>query len=403
MIDFLISCSGADKNILEHCPAPEIAKYEGIGGTVFFTGLFAMLSGGYALYFVFHSQDNALLFALFFGMIWGLFIFNLDRYIVSSMVKKESFWSDFKLALPRLALAILLAIVISTPLELKLFETEINSQLISIEQNKFKEQEDSIRARNKAKEEAITRSFQPAINALTVQIDNLTKESNEPDSKLSTEIDRLNKLKQDVINEILGKAESGKTGCGRICKEKQSLVEKAEKEVNRLEQKVNTLEQTITSLRDEKTKLTKSFSSKKVELHSSEEKEIDILKQKREKKYDGLAARLEALGKLTRENDTLLRAYIFITLLFFAIETAPIFVKIMANKGPYDVILEEKSKKAITGYTDIKPPPVQPEKKPPEETPDEKSIWRRRYEDTIQMNRERKKAIAQNSTEGLLF
>jgi len=143
MINFLIFCSGANKPILEKYPI-EIDKYVSIGGTVFFTSLFAMFSAGYALYTVFHANDYAFAPAMLFGIIWGLSIFNLDRYIVSSMYKQGKFWSDLKLALPRLILAVLLALVISKPLELRIFETEIESELISMEQSVFKVQEDSI-------------------------------------------------------------------------------------------------------------------------------------------------------------------------------------------------------------------------------------------------------------------
>ncbi|OQY45237.1 MAG: DUF4407 domain-containing protein [Candidatus Parabeggiatoa sp. nov. 2] len=391
MRDFLIFCSGADKNILEQCPTPEMAKYEGIGGTVFFTGLFAMLSGGYALYFVFHSGEYAFLPAILLGMIWGLFIFNLDRYIVSSMVKQGNFWSYFNLAIPRLALAILLAIVISTPLELKLFETEINAELILKGQILIISQEEIIRKKYKAQEDAITRRFQPAINAITVKIDNLTKESNELESKLSKEKDRLHKLRQDVTYEMEGKSNTKKKGCGSVCKYKQSLVEKAEKEVNRLEQKIKALEQAIASLRKNKEESEKSFNSKIKKLHSSEENEINDLKQKWKNmgKYDGLAARLEALGELTTKNDTLWFAYLFITLLFFTIETAPIFVKLISSKGPYDFILEAKNQRAIDG------PGSDPVPDPPfivHEKQKDNPIWRQRYEDTIRANRERKQA-----------
>jgi hypothetical protein len=51
-------------------------------------------------------------------------IFNLDRFIVSGMRKRTSSWSEWKLAFPRLVLAVLLAFVISKPLELKIFEKQ---------------------------------------------------------------------------------------------------------------------------------------------------------------------------------------------------------------------------------------------------------------------------------------
>ena len=350
MRDFLIFCSGADKNVLEHCPTPEMAKYEGIGGTVFFTGLFAMLSGGYALYFVFHAGEYALLSAIGLGIIWGLFIFNLDRYIVSSMVKQGSFLSDLKLAIPRLMLAILLAIVISTPLELKLFETEINSQLLSIEEKKEQELLEGIRKGNE--------SLRDAIESLKQDVEVRRKELDTLRLELNKRKDIRDKFDQIAQEEADGTGGTGTQGLKKIYELKKANADKAQKEVDELNQFIIQRKNRFM----EKEGLLKS---KEEELDSSEKNKAKNLKQEKEKigKYDGLAARLEALGELTTANDFLWFAYLFITLLFFTIETAPIFVKIISNKGPYDFILEEKSRKTIAGYTDSKSVPVPRDKK----------------------------------------
>ena len=84
-------------------------KYMGIGATVFFTGVLAFFSSGYALYIVFESWWAA----VEFGLVWGLMIFNLDRYIVLSMKSYGKWWRDLTVALPRVVLAVLLALVIS--------------------------------------------------------------------------------------------------------------------------------------------------------------------------------------------------------------------------------------------------------------------------------------------------
>ncbi len=52
--------------------------------------------------------------------------------------------------------------------------------------------------------------------------------------------------------------------------------------------------------------------------------------------FDGLMARIDALGKLPWFPS------FFIFLLFMAIETAPILVKLMTPKGPYDMKLEDE-------------------------------------------------------------
>ena len=90
--EFLWTCAGVNKNILRQCPG-DYAKYAGIGGTILFTALMAMLSGGYAFYKVFADVDplsnildyRAMILSIIFGVFWGLLIFNLDRFMVNTM------------------------------------------------------------------------------------------------------------------------------------------------------------------------------------------------------------------------------------------------------------------------------------------------------------------------------
>jgi hypothetical protein len=49
---------------------------------------------------------------------------------------------------------------------------------------------------------------------------------------------------------------------------------------------------------------------------------------------------MDGLSALTSESSAMALANIFIMLLFIAIETAPIFVKLISPRGPYDELLE---------------------------------------------------------------
>src|SRR5690606_13481785 len=102
---FFWLCSGAKKEILTNCPS-ESSKYVGIGATIFFTGVFAALAGGYALFTVFDSY----ILSIFFGLLWGLMIFNLDRFIVSSMRKNGRPGKELLQALPRVILAVVISV-----------------------------------------------------------------------------------------------------------------------------------------------------------------------------------------------------------------------------------------------------------------------------------------------------
>ena len=123
---FFLLCSGADNDIVNSCSNGEQNKYAGIGATVFFTAVMAFIASSYALYTVF---DNPYI-AIAFGIVWGFLIFNLDRFIVSTIKKRDSFLDEFIQASPRIVLAIIIAIVISKPLEIKISEKEISTVIL---------------------------------------------------------------------------------------------------------------------------------------------------------------------------------------------------------------------------------------------------------------------------------
>ena len=122
IINLLLICSGASKTLIYKCPKFEIIKYASIGATIFFTALLAFVSCFFALSLIFDS-----LFLIIVGSsLWAAIIFNLDRYIVMSLRPTESIKNNFLVSLPRLIIAVLVAVVISKPIEIKLFDSEIN-------------------------------------------------------------------------------------------------------------------------------------------------------------------------------------------------------------------------------------------------------------------------------------
>ncbi|MEL6193659.1 MAG: DUF4407 domain-containing protein, partial [Bacteroidota bacterium] len=123
---FFFTCAGAYIRILEVTPS-EHNKYIGIGATIFLTACLAIISGSFAIYTILPIKIVAILF----GLLWGALIFNLDRYIVSSMRKEGKLWYEIGLAMPRLILAVLISVVITKPIEVELFRNQINSELFA--------------------------------------------------------------------------------------------------------------------------------------------------------------------------------------------------------------------------------------------------------------------------------
>lgn len=74
------------------------------------------------------SDGIAAVFAIF----WAAMIFFLDRFITNTMYsdgKTTISWLEFRSGLPRIIISIFLGIVISAPLELKIFEQEISEHI----------------------------------------------------------------------------------------------------------------------------------------------------------------------------------------------------------------------------------------------------------------------------------
>ncbi len=301
MKKFFLFCAGIDPTILAKCPSDE-NKYIGIGATVLFTGILAFFSAGYALYTVFDSW----FFAVVFGLVWGAMIFNLDRYIVSSMKKQGSWFSDFTIAIPRLLMAVLLALVISKPLELKIFEKEINAELLQMEQEVFKNQEDLVKSRYDSQ---IT-DYQSDIVVLKGEIAVKTQER-----------DTLERM---AIQEADGTGGSGKHNLGPIYRTKKAAADNAQSELD------NLLAMNLPLIAEKE----KSIN----ELTAKVSDEITNLDRE---KYGGMAARMEALDRLGQNSKAIYLANIFIMLLFISIETAPIFVKLISSRSPYDYLLDE--------------------------------------------------------------
>lgn len=296
---FFILCSGADAKILETCSSGEQNKYAGIGATVFFTAVMAFIASAYALYTVFDS----VLAAVFFGLIWGLLIFNLDRFIVSTIKKRDSFKSELLQATPRIILAVIIAIVISKPLEMKIFEKEINQVLL--------EQKNEMTLANK---EQIAQQYTPKVAELNASIAALKGE-------ITTKEAETNALYDTYISEAEGTAGTKLLGKGPVYKEKREKHDAALAELQALKEtnatKISGIEDQIAALDTEyATNVTDS------------QPIIDG--------FDGLMARITALKELPW-----LPSF-FIFLLFLAIETSPIIAKLLSPKGPYDLKLEEE-------------------------------------------------------------
>lgn len=313
---FFWFCSGAHIDTLVKTPT-EQHKYVGIGATIFFTALFAAIAGAYAMYFVFSGSSLAWLTATLFGFVWGLAIFNMDRYIVSTINKQNSSWRQFLQASPRLLLAILIGFVISRPLEMKVFEKEIKEQL------KLK-----YLAGQRAKIDTLNNTFNSKYNA---EISKLVLWRAERDSLAAD----LKKDRQNLNHEIFGnktRETSGIMGYGPYAKRKEAALKNREALEEQLSRRIDQEEGFL--------KERKQFDGLLGERLMTT-KELDSMVN-----LAGFADRNAALGQLKYDeegkvNESNYWAITFIALLFVFFECLPVLVKLMSAKGPYDDLIED--------------------------------------------------------------
>lgn len=303
---FLMICSGSNIHLLRKTPS-EWNKFAGIGGIILFTAVFATLSAGYAMFTVFDHLAISVAFAL----LWGLMIFNLDRYIVSSIKKTGPWWHQLLMTIPRLILAAFLGIIISKPLELKIFEKEVNKQLNTIIQ------------RNKTQ-------LQAEMNGRILQQSGpFETEKKQIQAKINNYQKAYDSAAVELEKEILGKQSgltSGKVGYGSNAKRKAELKEQRRHDLENYQKQ---MEPRLKYLDQEVSKVYTTIEKERSKTETFEDQ------------FNGFAARLQALDELGKNSAIMGVAATFILGLFIALEIAPILVKLISAVGPYDYLLEK--------------------------------------------------------------
>lgn len=362
--EFLWTCAGVNKVVLRQCQS-DYAKYAGIGGTILFTAIMAAISGGYALNFVF---DNTYI-AIAFGVFWGLLIFNLDRFIVNTMYsdgKHSISWAEIRSGLPRVIMAIFLGIVISTPLELKIFEDKIKmgieeekhnilehrlenltsdlqkkeDEIIAVKQGAYAPYGDIIHTGNQ-QIDALTDSIdqtQPILNDVQSKLNKLYAQKNSLDlqskdyQRLRDEIDAKSKplyVRRSVLSSKLKKWRKERMSLqGNINEMTTTQVDDNRAQVLKLTQEKDSISQLIANART----LHPEWTDEAIRRKGSERDKINL-------EYSGFNAQLKAFNDIRKDDPSTNIAAWFVMLLFVIIETAPTFFKMMMENGPYDYML----------------------------------------------------------------
>lgn len=299
---FLWWCSGAYQGLLKDCPS-EQTKYAGLGGVLLATFALASLSAGYAIYSVFANP----LWAVAFAIVWGLIIFNFDRFLVSTMRKygvstRKQIW----MATPRIALALLIGFTIARPLELKIFEKEVDVQMAYNRHQKMLANDSLLQAENRT-------------TLMTAQ-----QERDRLSARKGALEDTLHRLQQEYIREADGTGGSQQRGIDKLTRLKQQAYESARQqygpELVQIEQQMHYQDSLIAGANAGRELRNRQY---------EQQVAADV----------GFLERNKALSDLSAHEPSVFWTSLLLSLLIILIETGPILSKLIMNTGPYDLAL----------------------------------------------------------------
>lgn len=371
---FFFACAGAYLRILEVTPS-EHAKYVGIGATIFLTGCLAVISGSFAVYTLVPNVWAAIPA----GLMWGALIFNLDRYIVSSIRKEGRVWHEFGMALPRLLLAVLISMVITKPIEVELFGNQINSELFAyvadLEQDATHTLDhklgldsirseithlDSLRLTYKARKSGRPTSFTydevsgeyrlakqrydslatlylPRIKANKAARSNLWTSYGE---KTTVTDNNGNSRERWVLPE---QYQARNLSLYNQIQQYEALLAEAEQDLQAVEQERQSARQEFSQGFEEELALLQQrreeLMTAKQEREAMRKAELPDALEKARKYGVGFPAKIQALERMKERDSAIWWMSNMIVLLFIMLETSPVFVKLITKRGPYDYLL----------------------------------------------------------------
>src|SRR5829696_3906685 len=127
--DGLATLGGARPELLEAAPGAR-PRFVALGGVLLSTGGLAVLSMAFAVAMALGVWWPV---ALLVGLGWGFVVVNLDRMLLVGMAHDASVGRNLALAVPRLGLALVLGVVIATPLTLQVFHKEIDTEIVTMQ------------------------------------------------------------------------------------------------------------------------------------------------------------------------------------------------------------------------------------------------------------------------------
>lgn len=290
MSRFFQFLSKTDRRLIEHCTDHSVKTQVANGVFVLLTAMFAFLSGMYAVYSTFKDFRVAIPV----GLLYATVIAFIDREIVSTT-------SRYGAAL-RLPLAFVIGLVVSVPLELKLFEKRIEDQMQSENLNKNKPALDQ--------KQTDQRAFQDRVKGLEDEIK--TYRRNITEAGLAMQDETIGTVRD-------GRNRTGIAGEGPAFRAARAQMERNQDLLKAAEAELQRLQQTEAGAM---VRIDDDFKKGTVEIK------------------DDFLARYEALEAVKKASPSAIYLTMGIRALLILLEMSPALMKLLQRDNEYTVALE---------------------------------------------------------------
>jgi uncharacterized protein DUF4407 len=365
----LLRLSGARLDILERTPLDR-AKFIGIGASLLTSGAAATVSMYYALHIAVQTPPPL---AIIFALLWGLTVLALNRWLVISLPRPER-WSQFLYIIaPRILLSALLATIISVPLLLQIFATEVSAEIPMIQHaqlNSFLvQQRESPLAKKIATDQSLVGKLQASIAAGGIT----DPYANDIVSNLQAQVRELQN--QEVSDyekwqcELYGgggdchAGTSSLSGNGPLTEEDKSIYEN---DVSQLSLVQSQLSQALKKATQEsQANRGSTVATARAELpaaqatlrHDQQVQTTALASFDQSNTGTGLLIELRALSAASSGNTQLAWARVVLFLLFLLIDSMPVIARVLVQLGPpstYDRMLtmDESLRRSVARQRD---------------------------------------------------
>ncbi|PWV45822.1 DUF4407 domain-containing protein [Chitinophaga sp. S165] len=330
---FFCWAGGANTDVLDELPT-EKNRFFSYGTVICTTALFAFLSSSYA--FTVLLKDEIGYAAFLPAVAWGIFIFCLDRFFIVSVSNRGTFWMKLKLAWPRLLLAGFIGIIISKPLEYRIFDQEIRDEL-RITQNKLLADLDTLESQKKV---LLEKARTKVINQLpeTEEMQPLQKRYITLVEDLAIKDSAIFARTDSVAYETDGKGKSRLVGYGTNAKLHRAFRDSLVAQKNLLKLDTSSTRIRIDAIDARRqVKINGYIQNNHQQALAKLATEMDLQRKQLLENYQPSILNQEvALGNISKKDQTASHAILFVTLLFIFIEMAPMILKLMTKPGAYE-------------------------------------------------------------------